>query len=151
MSCNGGSKGEQKMGNILAFGDSNTWGLIPGSFPYRRYSEKVRWTGVLQKKVRNMRVLEEGLCGRTTVFEDKYRSGRKGVNTLKKILAGKSSFNSVVLMLGTNDCKKDYAASPTDIGRGIEECIDQLEEYVSPEKVLLVSPIYLGDEVWRPE
>lgn len=54
-------------------------------------------------------------------------------------------------MLGTNDCKKDYAASPTDIGRGIEECIDQLEEYVSPEKVLLVSPIYLGDEVWRPE
>lgn len=151
MSCNGGSKGEQKMGNILAFGDSNTWGLIPGSFPYRRYSEKVRWTGVLQKKVRNMRVLEEGLCGRTTVFEDKYRSGRKGINTLKKILAGKSSFNSVVLMLGTNDCKKDYAASPTDIGRGIEECIDQLEEYVSPEKVLLVSPIYLGDEVWRPE
>ena len=33
------------MSNILAFGDSNTWGLIPGSKPHQRFPREVRWTG----------------------------------------------------------------------------------------------------------
>ena len=35
------------MKNILAFGDSNTWGLIPGT--HERYPWEKRWTSILQK------------------------------------------------------------------------------------------------------
>ena len=70
------------MKRILAFGDSNTWGLIPGTKPFERYSEDIRWTGILQKKLPDAKIIEEGLCGRTTIFEDRFRPGRKGIDTL---------------------------------------------------------------------
>ena len=38
------SKEYKNMKNILAFGDSNTWGLIPGT--KERYSNEIRWTGL---------------------------------------------------------------------------------------------------------
>ena len=63
------------MKQILAFGDSNTWGLIPGTG--ERYPEHIRWTGILRKAVTKLgyTVLEDGVCGRTTVFRDPFRSG----------------------------------------------------------------------------
>lgn len=68
------------MKNILCFGDSNTYGLIPGV--NGRYEWGVRWTSLLDRRVRKSgyRVVEEGLCGRTTVFEDAVRQGRKGLS-----------------------------------------------------------------------
>ena len=38
------------MKSILAYGDSNTWGLVPGSNPQERYPFEKRWTGILQEK-----------------------------------------------------------------------------------------------------
>ena len=58
---------------------------------------------------------------------------------------------AVILKLGTNDCKTYYHASSYVIGKGIERCLDTLEKYVPAEKILLISPIHLGDDVWRPE
>ena len=74
------------MKNILVFGDSNTWGLIPGT--HERYPWGVRWTSILQEKERcnNTRIIEEGLCGRTTIFEDELRPGRKGLDMLPVLL-----------------------------------------------------------------
>lgn len=67
------------MKQLLCYGDSNTWGLIPGT--KERYPWGIRWTSILQEKLGNadVHVIEEGLCGRTTVFEDYYRKGRKGI------------------------------------------------------------------------
>ena len=64
------------MREILCFGDSNTYGLIPGT--KERYKENIRWTGILQQKLKEQdcRIVEEGLCGRTTVFEDELRKNR---------------------------------------------------------------------------
>ena len=58
------------MKQILCFGDSNTYGLIPGTTG--RYDWNVRWSGILGERMRpyGYRIVEEGLCGRTTVFED---------------------------------------------------------------------------------
>ena len=66
------------MKNILCFGDSNTYGLRPDNGD--RYSRDVRWTGILSKRLgeKDYRIVEEGLCGRTTVFEDSTRIGRNG-------------------------------------------------------------------------
>ena len=53
--------------NILCFGDSNTYGYRPDGSG--RFDADTRWTGLLQKKLgTNDRIIEEGLCGRTTVF-----------------------------------------------------------------------------------
>ena len=57
----------------MCFGDSNTYGYIPGG--EGRYPWEVRWTGILADRLyqEGIRVTEEGLCGRTTVFEDELR------------------------------------------------------------------------------
>lgn len=139
------------MKQVLAFGDSNTWGLIPGTSPYERYPWGVRWTSLLQEKLEDTRVVEEGLCGRTTVFEDELRPGRKGVNSLSVMLESHYPLDFAIIMLGTNDCKSFYNVSARTIGKGIEKCLDVLQEYLEPEKILLVSPMDLGDDVWRED
>ncbi len=139
------------MKQILAFGDSNTWGLVPGSHPHERYPWGIRWTSLLQEKSEDIRVAEEGLCGRTTVFEDGLRPGRKAVASLDPLLESHYPLDGAILMLGTNDCKSFYNASAYVIGKGIEKCLDILEKYVEPEKILLISPMALGEDVWRPE
>lgn len=139
------------MDSILAFGDSNTWGLVPGSKTYERYSCERRWTGILQRKLKDARILEDGLCGRTTIFEDEHRPGRRGIAALPLILESNKPLNAAVLMLGTNDCKSVYRASAYTIGKGIEQCLDELEKYIPASRILLVSPIYLGRNVWKPD
>ena len=54
-------------------------------------------------------------------------------------------------MLGTNDCKTYYHASAEVIGLGIEKLLGQIRQANENAKVLLISPILLGDEVWKPE
>lgn len=138
------------MKQILCFGDSNTYGLVPKE--NARYGWGVRWTSLLEEGIREMgyRVIEEGLCGRTTVFEDTYRAGRKGTDVLPVLLETHSPVEAVVLMLGTNDCKAAYGASAQGIGAGIEQLLDQIEKHVPLDKILLVSPIALGEQVWKP-
>ena len=139
------------MKTVLAFGDSNTWGLAPGSNPKERYGRDVRWTGLLEELVPGIRVAEEGLCGRTTVFEDELRKGRKGIDSLPTVLETHAPIDAVILMLGTNDCKTIYQASPYVIGKGIERCIEEIEKVLPASKILLVSPIVLGADVWRAD
>ena len=139
------------MKQILAFGDSNTWGMIPGSAG-KRYPAEVRWTGLLQQKPENrdIRILEDGVCGRTTVFEDPVRPGRRGIDAIARY-AGAEGPDAVILMLGTNDCKAAFHAAPEEIGRGVEKCLEQFEKLVPPERILLCAPIRLGENVWKPE
>ncbi len=139
------------MESILAYGDSNTWGLIPGSGSWERYSSDIRWTGILQKKMSKHRIIEDGLCGRTTIFEDQTRTGRNGLKTLTGMMKTLHDVDGAILMLGTNDCKKAYRATAYEIGNGIEKHLDILEQYVHKERILLISPIELGEDVWKPE
>ena len=139
------------MKQLLCFGDSNTWGLIPKT--NERYSWGVRWTSILQEKLydKDVRVLEEGLCGRTTVFDDAYRKNRNGLKSLHEILETSYPIDAAVIMLGTNDCKAYYKSNSYNIAKGLGLCVDELLKYISPEKVLIVSPIFLGDSVWKEE
>lgn len=138
------------MKSVLCFGDSNTWGLIPGT--HERYAWGVRWTSLLQMKLNSaeFRVIEEGLCGRTTVFEDESRAGRAGNTILPIILESHSPVSLVILMLGTNDCKAASDASVEQICAGINELLDQISSCTKECKVLLISPIELGSDVWKP-
>lgn len=138
------------MKRILCFGDSNTYGYIPNGIG--RYGENIRWTGRLQKKLSSEAiVIEEGLCGRTTVFDDALRKGRRGIEILPILLESHNPLDVVIVMLGTNDCKKVYGASANVIGRGIEQMIQQIKTALPQTKILLVSPIWLGENVWKTE
>ena len=140
-----------QMKQIIAFGDSNTWGLNP--VLKTRYPENVRWTGILRGRLQHFGLLlkEEGLCGRTTVFEDPHRAGLKGAEDVSRVLSGNPEATAAIVMLGTNDCKKAFHASAEEIGKGLERCLDAFETGIAPERILVISPIVLGENVWRPE
>lgn len=139
------------MKNLLCFGDSNTWGYNPESG--ERYPWGIRWTSRLQEMLgrQGVRIIEEGLCGRTTVFEDRSRPDRRGIDALPGIFQKEKSIDAVILMLGTNDCKRHYKNSPKEIAKGVAECLDVVLQHVAPENILLVSPIVLGEDVWKEE
>lgn len=139
------------MKNILCFGDSNTYGLIPGT--NRRYGWGIRWTSILSERLRtdNYHIIEEGLCGRTTVFDDPLRAGRNGAALLSTILESHSPIDWVLIMLGTNDCKTVYGASAEVIGKGMGRLAEQVKQTVPDAKILLLSPIHLGEQVWQEE
>ena len=138
------------MQQVLCFGDSNTWGYNPENG--ERFPWGIRWTSILQQKLANkdIRIIEEGLCGRTTVFEDPLRQGRKGVSLFPTLLETHKPEN-IVLMLGTNDCKTVFSASPDVIGKGIRRLLIQARQYSADSRILLVSPIHLGEQVWKDE
>lgn len=139
------------MKHILCYGDSNTWGLIAGTT--RRYPVEKRWTGLLQRLLsfENAHVIEEGLCGRTCAFEDASRLYRNGMTMLPFLLETHAPLDMIVLMLGTNDCKTAYHASSAEIGEHISFLLQLVRETAPETKILLLSPIFLGDEVWKAE
>ena len=135
---------------LLTFGDSNTYGYKPDGSG--RFEKEIRWSGILSEKLKGkFHVIEEGLCGRTTVFEDETRIGRKGSDLLPVLLESHEPVGVVLLMLGTNDMKKRNHATAKDIGAGIEILLDQIAESERKsgvkKRVLLISPIHLGENI----
>lgn len=104
---------------ILCFGDSNTYGFIPGS-EGRRYGPDVRWTGRLGTLLGpEYHIVEEGLSGRTTVFDDPILPGRNGGDYLYPCLHSHAPLDLLLIMLGTNDCKMRFGASAQNIAAGM--------------------------------
>lgn len=105
------------MKRILCYGDSNTWGYTPGSG--ERFAHDVRWTGVLSGELGpGYRVIEEGLSGRTTVWDDPIEGHKNGLTYLPPCLESHRPLDLVVLMLGTNDLKRRFSLSAFDIAQG---------------------------------
>ncbi len=136
------------MRTVLCYGDSNTWGYVPGSGA--RHPPEVRWPGVLQARLgAGWRVIEEGLNGRTTVWEEPFRAGRNGRALLVPLLESHAPLDVLVLFLGTNDLKRYYGADAADAARGAGVLVDLARASgCGPggraPAVLLVSPPRIG-------
>ena len=116
------------MKNILCYGDSNTFGFIPVSG--KRYSIDERWTGILQKLLGNeYRIIEEGLNGRTTVFEDPSKAGRNGKAYLEVCLESHKPIDLIIISLGTNDLKTKFSASENVIAQNMRRLILTVKNY----------------------
>jgi lysophospholipase L1-like esterase len=106
------------MRRILCFGDSNTWGYDPATED--RFDDETRWTGVLQAALGgDFTVIEEGLNGRTTVWNDPIEGYKNGHDYLVPCLETHRPLDLVVLMLGTNDLKRRFSLSAYDIAQGV--------------------------------
>lgn len=136
---------------ILCYGDSNTYGYIPGG---GRYDENTRWPMVLQKLLGDdYTIIEEGFGGRTTVHDDPVEGGYKsGLQYLPPCLMSHTPIDLVVLMLGTNDTKHRFQLNAKIIANSNRILIDVIRQYgadndgVAP-RILLVSPIRIGENV----
>ncbi len=129
---------------ILAFGDSNTWGFKPGEGG--RMAPGVRWPGVLAQALGpGFAIIEEGLCGRTTIYDDPEEEGRNGLAYLGPCLRSHAPLDLVILSLGCNDVKAQFKADPEAIAAGAARLVDYaLASATGPDgsapKVLLVAP-----------
>ena len=142
------------MRNILCYGDSNTWGFMPADG--HRYPENVRWTGRLQALFgKEAKIIEEGLNGRTTVFDDPMSDYQNGLATLTAVLISQKPLDAVVFSLGTNDLKFVGAwDSAAGMGRLIRETLHVDGRYPSAEpvfrgkpRILVISPIEVDDDL----
>lgn len=105
---------------VLCYGDSNTWGYRPDR-PFQRYPEDVRWTGVLQDRLgTSVLVIEEGLNGRTTIWDDVFAAGKNGRAYLIPCLESHRPLDLVLVMLGTNDLKMQFRLSPVEVAQGLK-------------------------------
>ena len=93
------------MHHILVYGDSLTWGIIPNT--RKRFPFDERWPGILENKLNEIgvrvRIIEDCLNGRRTVWEDPFKPGRNGLVGLAQCMEKQSPLALVILMLGTND------------------------------------------------
>lgn len=136
--------------NILCFGDSNTFGSNPEG---GRHPRDIRWPGRLQKLLgENYYVIEEGMGGRTTVWDDPLEPNRCGIMALPIALQSHRPLDLVILSLGTNDCKAFFHASPKVIAKGMERLCKEVQSFdygsdCPAPKILIVSPIHIGEDM----
>ncbi len=105
------------MKTVLCFGDSNTWGYVPGS-EGERWPREVRWPVRLQAALgEEWDVIAEGLNGRTATVDSPVAEGRNGLTYLMPCLHSHMPIDLVVIYLGTNDTGDRYSL-PAEIVAG---------------------------------
>ena len=143
--------------NILCYGDGNTWGWIPGSNG-ERFPSHVRWPGVLSKLLRaDIRVVEEGLCGRTAISDNPVENAgaveKNGFKTFGAYLDTHSPLDLVVIMLGTNDLRHASKLTAHDIAGGVMALAEMARspifgpDFATSPEVLIVCP----PSIWEVE
>ena len=98
------------------------------------------------------KVIEEGLNGRTTVFDDPNDDWKNGIDYIKGILCTHRPVDYLVIMLGTNDMKTVYNASLEEIAAGLNEIILRAEKTMDLKqgyvpKILVVSPPEISTDI----
>ena len=132
------------MKRILCFGDSNTWGYIPGSG--KRYSENIRWTSLLQDLLgKDFEIIEQGCCNRTCFADSPDGIEQTGYKILPKYL--NKDFDLIILSLGINDIQKIFNPSLDEIKTGLEQLINIVKSACPTTKILIISPARLSSYV----
>jgi lysophospholipase L1-like esterase len=137
---------------VLCYGDSNTYGRDPVT--KKRLERDVRWPGVLQNTLGNdYHVIEEGLNGRTTVWDDPIRPGylkRNGALYLLPCLESHCPVDLLMIMLGTNDLKAMFSVTPYDIAESMGRLVEialgsKCGRDDNPPQIVVMSPPPLGN------
>lgn len=107
------------MRTVLCFGDSNTWGYIPGGNG-RRFPRDTRWPVRLQRALgEEWEVIAEGLNGRTAALDSPVAEGRNGLPYLVPCLHSHAPIDLLILFLGTNDVGERFRLPERDVARSV--------------------------------
>lgn len=137
---------------VLCYGDSDTWGYIAGTGERR----DARWTRVCQEALGDgYTVIENGLNGRTTVFDHPSNPWLNGLKGLGYALVSQKPLDMVVLFLGSNDVMyTDAEGSAAGVEKLIDAILDadrfcHVGKSIFPKgpKVLLLAPPLSAPEI----
>lgn len=148
------------MKTILCFGDSLTWGFMAGT--WTRHAFEDRWPNMLAAGLEGKaRVIEEGMNGRTTAYDDPTDAAElNGAKALPIMLKSHEPLDLVIIMLGTNDLKFAQRCRAFDAALGMGRLIQIVQHYpfndnYPPPQLLIMSPPALVetsdawfDELW---
>ena len=136
------------MDSVLVYSDSLTWGIIPNTRNRLPFDE--RWPGVLENALNarghRVRMIEDCLNGRRTVWDDPFKSGRNGMQGLAQRIEIHSPLSLVILMLGTNDFQFSHPYNNAwSAARGVAALINEIrnapiEPGMQLPAILVVSP-----------
>jgi lysophospholipase L1-like esterase len=139
------------MKTILCFGDSLTYGANPtpgGS----RHAHEDRWPGALEAKLAGkVRIVAEGLGGRTTVHDDGMTSAdRNGAKVLPTLLHSHGPLDMVIIMLGTNDLKPFLGRTALEASNGMRHLVKIVRAHAHAEnepqpQIIVVAPPQISD------
>jgi len=137
---------------VLVYSDSLSWGIIPAT--RRRLPFDARWPGVLetellQRRSKKVRVIEDCLNGRRTVWDDPFKPGRKGLDGLAQTIEKHCPLSLVILMLGTNDFQSMHPHTAHHAAQGIATLVNAIrtapvEPGMPVPPILLVAPPPIG-------
>lgn len=142
------------MTTIVCFGDSNTWGCPPyaniAQTPDRIARDR-RWAQIMGRSLgQPVEIIEEGLSGRTTVFDDPIEGLHKnGARTLIPVIESHAPMDVLIMMLGTNDFKDQFSITSFNSARGMLTLIQMVKGHFAlvergPE-ILVVTPPAIGE------
>jgi lysophospholipase L1-like esterase len=121
------------MQQIFVYSDSLSWGIVPAT--RRRQAFEQRWPGVVEQtlnarptRTEDVRVIEDCLNGRRTVFEDPFKPGRSGLAGLAQRIEVNSPLALVILMLGTNDFQSVHTADVWHSAQGIASLVAAIRQ-----------------------
>lgn len=129
---------------IVCFGDSNTHGYC--SETGGRFSDAERFPCLLQRYLGDaFLVREEGLSGRTAVFEDPLFEGLNGLTSIFNCLMTHEPVDLLVIMLGTNDTKERFGCNAENIAKGLERLVNKAKAAAGAWRngtpnILLIAP-----------
>ncbi|WP_036228172.1 SGNH/GDSL hydrolase family protein [Marinobacterium jannaschii] len=135
------------MKQILVYGDSLSWGIIPDT--RQRFSFDKRWPGVMEQvlleKGFNIRVFEDCLNGRRTVYQDPFKPGRRALDSVSQSIESHSPLALVILFLGTNDLQSTDQFNAWHASEGMAALVHAvraapLEPGMPLPEVLIVAP-----------
>lgn len=146
--------------HILCIGDSNTHGLCTDPSESAdhgsRYNEEERWTCLLQKALgAEYLVIEEGLSGRTCVYDDPDMDSVNLLPVLHALLNSHEPLDLVILMLGTNDSKAKFNTDAKKITKGMQILVEEAKSVPcwgkNGPKILIVAPVPIEEGVIYPD
>ena len=132
---------------ILVYADSLSWGIIPNTRERFRFDQ--RWPGVMEIELTRMgasvRVIEDCLNGRRTVWEDPFKPGRNGIVGIEQRIEVNSPLSLVILLLGTNDFQSMHQYNAWHSAQGVGAIITAIrrapiEPGMSIPEILVVAP-----------
>jgi len=135
------------MHQILVYADSLSWGIIPNTRERFRFDQ--RWPGVMEIELTRMgesvRVIEDCLNGRRTVWEDPFKPGRNGIVGIEQRIEVNSPLSLVILLLGTNDFQSMHRHNAWHSAQGVGAMITAIrrapiEPGMPIPEILVVAP-----------
>jgi lysophospholipase L1-like esterase len=135
------------MHQILVYADSLSWGIIPDSRSRFRFDQ--RWPGVVELELQqagiSVRLIEDCLNGRRTVWNDPFKPGRNGLEGLEQRIEINSPLSLVVVFLGTNDFQSMHQLNAWQSSQGLAAIVASIRRapiepgmHVPP--ILLIAP-----------